>query len=225
MRDKIGRGIGILQDGVISPMNPAHNPDLGFTAYDPKAAAALLESAGWKLGPDGVRVKDGIRLALEFATSVGTPDVDAANELIRTWWKAIGVELTFKHYPAPLMFAPYAQGGIIYGGRFDVVSFRWGGDPLGDLSNLYECKQRPPNGQNDPRYCNKQADALMERFKETYDEDGRRPIGYKIQAILARDVPVFVTTIAEDIYAYNTDLRGFHPNQLSAFDDFMNVDI
>ncbi len=225
MRDKIGRGIGILQDGVISPMNPAHDPNLGFTAFDPKGAAALLERAGWKLGPDGVRVKDGARLTLEFATSAGTPDVDAANELIRTWWKAIGVELTFKHYPAPLMFAPYAQGGIVYSGRFDVISFRWGGDPLGDLSNLYECTQRPPNGQNDPRYCNKEADALMERFKETYDANARLPIGYKIQAILARDVPIFVTTIAEDIYAYNDDLRGFHPNQLSAFDDFLNVDI
>jgi peptide/nickel transport system substrate-binding protein len=225
MRDKIGRGIGILQDGVVSPMNPAHNPSLGFTAYDPKGAASLLDSAGWKPGPDGVRVKGGARLALEFATSTGTPDVDAANELIRTWWKAIGVELTFKHYPAPLMFAPYAQGGIVYGGRFDLISFRWGGDPLGDLSNLYECTQRPPNGQNDPRYCNKEADALMERFKATYDDDARRPIGYKIQAIIARDVPVFVTTIAEDIFAYNADLRGFHPNQLSAFDDFLNVDI
>lgn len=225
LRDKLGRGIGILQDGVVSPLNPAHDPSIGFTAYDPKKAAALLESAGWKLGADGVRAKGGVRLALEFATSTGAPDTDARNELIRAWWRGIGVDLTFKHYPAPLMFASYAQGGIIYAGRFDVVSFQWSGDPLGDLSTLFECKQRPPNGQNDPRYCNSEADALMERFKATYDDAARRPIGYKIQEAIARDVPVFVTSIAEDIYAYNTDLKGFHPNQLSAFDDFMNVDI
>jgi peptide/nickel transport system substrate-binding protein len=225
LRDKIGRGIGILQDDVVSPKNPAFNPNVGFTAYDPQKAAALLESAGWKLGADGVRAKGGLRLTLEFATSTGTPDTDARNELIRAWWKAIGVELTFKHYPSPLMFASYAQGGIIYGGRFDVVSFAWSGDPLGDLSNLYECKQRPPNGQNDPRYCSREADVLMERFKQTYDDAARRPIGYRVQEIIARDVPVFVTAIAEDIYAYNSDFTGFHPNQLSPFDDFMNVDI
>jgi peptide/nickel transport system substrate-binding protein len=226
LHEKIGRGIGILQDGVVSPKNPAHDPHIGFTAYDPKRAAALLDSAGWKLGaPDGVRVKDGARLALEFATSTGTPDADASNELIRSWWKAIGVELTFKHYPAPLMFASYAEGGIIYGGRFDVIGFGWGGDPLGDLSALYECKQRPPNGQNDPRYCNRELDALLERFKQTYDDDARRPIGYRIQEIIARDVPTFVTSISENIYAYNGDLTGFHPNQIAAFDDFMNVDI
>jgi peptide/nickel transport system substrate-binding protein len=225
LRDKLARGVGILQDSVVSPKNPAYNPHVGFTVYDPKKAAALLESDGWKLGADGVRAKDGARLALEFATSSGTPDTDARNELIRVWWKAIGVELTFKHYPAPLMFASYAQGGIIYGGRFDVVSFRWGGDPLGDLSTYYACKQRPPNGQNDPRYCNQKLDVLMERFKQTYDAAARRPIGFRIQEIVARDVPAFVTSIAEDIYAYNSDLTGFHPNQLSPFDDFMHVDI
>jgi hypothetical protein len=34
-----------------------------------------------------------------------------------------------------------------------------------------------------------------------------------------------VLDILEDIFAYNSDLKGFDPNQVSAFDDFMNVDI
>jgi hypothetical protein len=46
-----------------------------------------------------------------------------------------------------------------------------------------------------------------------------------MQAGIARDVPIVVLNISEDIYAYNSDLTGFHPNQVSQFDDFMNVDI
>ena len=34
-----------------------------------------------------------------------------------------------------------------------------------------------------------------------------------------------VTAIAEDIYAYNSDLKDFHPNAITPFDNMMNVDI
>jgi hypothetical protein len=69
---------------------------------------------------------------LNFATAAGTPDTDSAIELIRANWKKLGVGLTVHHYPSPLLFAPYAQNGIVYGGKWDVVTFSWGGDPIGD---------------------------------------------------------------------------------------------
>ncbi len=46
-----------------------------YYPYDPKAAAALLDEAGWKPGPDGIRVKDGQRLTVHYhAISVIEPD-------------------------------------------------------------------------------------------------------------------------------------------------------
>src|SRR5262249_60576144 len=36
-------------------------------------ASQLLEEAGWKRGPDGVRTKDGKRLKLVFQTSINAP--------------------------------------------------------------------------------------------------------------------------------------------------------
>ena len=38
-------------------------------AYDPDAAAALLDQAGWTLGSDGVREKDGEKLDLVLGWS------------------------------------------------------------------------------------------------------------------------------------------------------------
>jgi hypothetical protein len=46
-----------------------------------------------------------------------------------------------------------------------------------------------------------------------------------VQEQLQKDSPTIVTSINEDIFAFNSDLTGFHPNQLSPFDDFMHVDI
>ncbi|MGH7749223.1 MAG: ABC transporter substrate-binding protein, partial [Candidatus Dormibacteria bacterium] len=209
----------------VSPANPAYDPKIGFTPFDLAKARALLDAAGWKPGPDGIRQKAGMRLSLDFASSIGTPDNDALIELIRIWWKQAGVDFTVKRYPSPLLFGAFADGGIIYTGKFDVVLFQWGGDPIGDLSNLYACNQIPPAGQNDPRYCSKATDAAMEHLRRLYDAKARQPYADFVQQQIARDVPIIVLSIPDDIYVFNSDLTGFHPNQLASFDDMMHVDI
>jgi peptide/nickel transport system substrate-binding protein len=223
--DKIRHGIGILQDNVISPTHPTFDKTVPTVPFDLAQAAKLLDEAGWKPGPNGIRVKDGHALNFTFASSVGTPDADSMLELIRANWQKIGVAFTVRRYPAPLFFAPFADGGIMYGGKWDFVTFQWGGNPVGDLSNLYGCDQMPPNGQNDPRYCNRTVNDAMNKFKAEYDDAKRQTYSAVIQHGIANDAPVIVTAVPEDIFAYNSDMTGFRPNQLTAFDDFMNVDI
>ncbi|MEV4839969.1 ABC transporter substrate-binding protein [Nonomuraea sp. NPDC049486] len=63
-------------------------------AFDEAAAAAALDAAGWKPGPDGIRVKDGERLSLRllYATTRG-PGVQAAAEYMAAAWKKAGAEV------------------------------------------------------------------------------------------------------------------------------------
>lgn len=63
-------------------------------AYDPDEAARLLDEAGWVPGSDGVRVKDGQRLALAFAASPRSVVIRPAFEFIESEWRKLGVELT-----------------------------------------------------------------------------------------------------------------------------------
>jgi len=116
-------------------------------------------------------------------------------------------------------------GGILYGGKWDVITFNWGGDSIGELSNLYSCDQIPPKGQNVPRYCNRDVDRALDRFMTTYDEAEQRAATRVIQTHLRDDVPTIVLDVREDLYAYNHDLHGFRPNQVTPFDDMLNVDI
>lgn len=225
LREKVGHGIGILQDAVVSPASPYFDKTIGFTEYDPAKANGLLDAANWKRGADGVRAKNGTRLSLTFVSNSGSPDTDIRIELIRGWWKAIGVDFTRKDYPPALLFAQYQDGGIIYGGKFDAVLFAWFLSPTGDLSSLYACGLVPPNGQNSLHYCSKQADEAMSRVKATYDPAARGKYVDIVQKQLVQDVPFIVTAVNEDIYVHNTDLKNFHPNAVSVFDDFMNVDI
>ena len=225
IRQKIRHGLGIVQDNPVSPANPSFNKNVPTDPFDITRAAALLDQAGWHAGAGGVRTKGGHALNLTFATSVGTPDTDSMIELIRADWQRIGVTISVRRYPSPLFFAPYSNGGIVLGGKWDLVTFEWGGDPIGDLSTLYSCDDIPPSGQNDPRYCNHQVTAAMNAFNEEYDAQRRQKYADYIQTAIAKDVPIVVLDISEDLYAFNSDLKGFDPNQLSPFDDFMKVDI
>src|SRR5690606_15037168 len=48
--------------GMIPPWSPLH-PDIEPLSYDPAEAARLLDEAGWTLGSDGIRRRDGQPLA------------------------------------------------------------------------------------------------------------------------------------------------------------------
>ncbi len=225
IRDKIRFGVGYLQEQPAPHTAPYWDPNIPLTPFDIAKANQLLDSAGWKRGADGVRSKNGTPLDLEFATSVGTPDADRMIELIRNSWKQIGVNLIVKHYPANLLFAPYQDGGIVYNGKWDAIIFNWGDDPIGDFSQIYACDQIPPNGQNDPRWCNPAADKAMHNLFGHYDQSQRNANVAVLMENLHTDVPTIVLSGTEDIHVFNKDLRNYHPGAVTQFDEFMNVDI
>ena len=50
---------------ITASFGDAFNPDATF-GYDPERAAALLDAAGWTLGSDGMRTKDGVQFSFEL---------------------------------------------------------------------------------------------------------------------------------------------------------------
>lgn len=222
--DKVQNGLYVLNESPVTPASRFHI-DIPLVPFDLGKANALLDGSGWKRGRDGVRAKDGLRLSLAFASSAGSPDTDTQIELIRGWWKQIGVELVVKRYQASEFFALASSGGIIYGGKFDVVIFGWGSDPNEDLSNLYACYRFPPNGQNDPRWCDPAATAAMDRAKTTYEQAKRAPDIALVQRAVFAAVPTVVLDSRKQLAVYNDDLKGWNPNSVSPFDDMLHVDI
>ena len=225
LKQKVGRGLGIIQDGVVSPASPYFDPAIKTSPWDIAKANALLDQAGWKRGTDGYRTKDGQKLSIEFVSNTGSPDTDTQIELIRGWWKEIGAELNRHNYDPAMLFALAENGGPLYGGKFDVAVFAWFLSPNGDLSNIYGCREIPPKGQNIPRWCNKTANDAMDAFKLTYDVGEQKRYDRIIQETIAAEVPIYVLNVYQDLFPHNSDLKNFHPNAVTAFDDFMNVDI
>jgi len=67
-------------------------------------AGQLLEAAGWKRGPEGVRVKDGKKLKLVFQTSINAPR-QKCQAIIKQACQKAGIDLELKAVTASVFFS------------------------------------------------------------------------------------------------------------------------
>ena len=222
--DKIAHGVGTLSDSP-TPIGAPYEVKVPPTPHDPALANKMLDADGWKMGPDGVRAKNGVRLSFRFAAIAGLQDVDNGLELLRQNLKAIGVDINIQHYSTAMYFAPLQEGGIVYGDKWDLTGFAWQNEAIGDYSQIYGCSGFPPKGQNDPHWCNAKADAAMTALYSHYDQEQRNEDVKTFVKEFVAEVPVIVQAQREDIYAVNKDLKNFSPNSITPFDNFMDVDI
>jgi peptide/nickel transport system substrate-binding protein len=223
--DKVVHGNAIVQESTISPVLPFAPKGIPFVEHDANRARQLLDAAGWKVGPGGIRVKNGKRLSLQFPYYTGSSTADEVIELIREQLRAVGIDIQTRKFAPAVFFAPYQNGGIVYGSRWDMTMFTWQDLPNTDISNLFECNQIPPNGQNVLHYCNPKVDALLEEIKRTYDERRQAQLLDQEMRMIVADVPTIVLDIPDIGYTYNRNLTGFHPGAFTPFDDILNVDI
>ncbi|MCK2215363.1 ABC transporter substrate-binding protein [Actinomadura sp. ATCC 31491] len=113
-----GKGVPPTQLAAMDPLGCTGDAVTGhLPSFDVAAAGAALDAAGWAKGPDGVRVKDGKKLALTFLypNTLG-PGGGAAAELAVAAWKAVGAEVTAKQQTQT-----EASGAVFGTGAWDIV--------------------------------------------------------------------------------------------------------
>jgi peptide/nickel transport system substrate-binding protein len=209
--EKVAHGVAIAGDSDQPPFLWAHNDRLRPYAHDPQAANELLERAGWHMGSDGVRVKDGRRLSLTLASATGSASGKATAVLLQSWWHAAGVDLQIKYYQTALFFATAGAGGILQNGKFDVALYGWmnGVDP--DDSTQFMCDQFPPAGQNTNYWCNPEVDSAEAIALSSNDRTVRKKAYDRIQELMLQDVPFINQWFVRRIDVFNTDLKHYRP--------------
>jgi peptide/nickel transport system substrate-binding protein len=219
---KVYHGLGRPGPADQNPDYGWSDPSIRYYPHDPRTAAALLDAAGWKLGSGGMRYKDGKPLAFSISTVAGVKEREAIEVLLQSDWRALGADVTIKNYPAQVLFAPAAAGGMLYGGRTDATIFTWANTtPDPDDESFIGPKRFPPEGQNvmffaDPRIGRDQEQALL-----TYDRAKRKALYLDIQRIILANVPEYTFDWLPQIDAANADLQGLRPVPVGS--DFWNV--
>jgi peptide/nickel transport system substrate-binding protein len=84
----------------LGPTTAGFDESISPIGFDAEAAAEELDAAGWKVGSDGIREKDGVRLSLSYLEF--SPSYDSRLELaefLRANLEDVGIELEIKALP------------------------------------------------------------------------------------------------------------------------------
>jgi peptide/nickel transport system substrate-binding protein len=215
--EKVDHRSGFLACTPISHMSWAYDPHAPCYPFDLKAAAQQLQDAGWRMGADGLRHKNGRTLRFVFAGNTGNPGLDSRVLLIQQWYKQIGVALEYLRYPTDKLFASYAAGGIVATRHYDIASYAWSLGPDPDMTNLVACSSISPRGQNYMGYCNPAVDAALQHALTDYDRGARKNDYIAMQQHLGTDVPFIVLSQRTEHMTYNDDFSGLQPGPVMDF--------
>jgi peptide/nickel transport system substrate-binding protein len=208
--EKVAHGLGELSPTPISKtLYPdAYDPNVMTYPFDPAKARALLDEAGWKVGADGIRVKNGARLSFQISTQTESGTGQIIENQVQAQWRAIGAQAVVKNYPTSLFFENNVHEGILQGGKYDIAFYAWAGAPDIDQSAIYSAHYFPPHGQNTVFWANARATAAMDDANSTVDQK-RRIADYRIfQEEFAKDDPSIILWFRKEPIVWNDDLRG-----------------
>ncbi len=210
--EKIRHNLGELSDTFLDPTlyADAQNPNIMKYPYDPAKAKALLDEAGWKVGADGIRVKNGQRLSFQYSTQTESIGGQLIQSQVQRYWHEVGADAVIKNYPTPVFFENSAAG-VLQGGKYDVAAFAWVGAADMDQSAIYSAHNLAPHGQNALFWENAAATKAMDDSNETVDMK-RRIADYAIvQREFANDDPSIILWFRKDIEVYTSALKEFTP--------------
>ena len=181
----------------------SEDPYLGYH-FDPARARRILDRAGWRPGPGGVRTKSGARAAFELAYS-GMPSEQRAATLIRAWARNVGIEVDLRvHDTATLLGLEFHHddSGTLMP-DFDSELWSIGGDPTPEfLLSLFTKAQL--GVWNDSGFVDKTYELDYQQEIRAENEQARIAASHKLQRIATKYLPYIELYEADDIGAVNT---------------------
>lgn len=191
-------------------------------AYDPEAAADLLDAAGWtETDADGYRTKDGERLTLDWI--VDSSDIrdqrDVVVQAIQADAREVGIEVNIETLDSN------TYNDRAGSGDYDVVAQSWGQSDAYLLGLLVTPAAAPPNGLNFSRTSDEAAGELAARAASSSDDEERADLYRQIQQLQVDEVhniPIYV----QDFLVATTDrVSGVSFNLTGWPDAFYDVRI
>ena len=182
-------------------------------------ANRILDEAGWVRGADGIRAKGGVRLSILYQTSTNSVR-QGTQALIKQMWEAIGVETELRNIDPAVFFGGDPASPDTYGKFFaDINMFtnnfdgtdperymsQWGCNEISGAVNQWL-------GNNIPRYCNPEYDALIAQMAGTASLLERADLAKQMNDILMQNYVLIPLVHRGDVSGQSNTLLGVRFN-------------
>ena len=179
-------------------------------------ANQILDAAGWKRGPDGIRAKDGKKLKLLFQASINTRSQKIQQILKQAAAKA-GIEIELKTVPAATFFGSDPANPDTYTHFYadlQLISYPWSAGPDPErLLSLFASWNIPQKhnkwqGYNVPRWRSEEYDSLFRAAQRELDPATRAVKFIRLHDLLVQGEAVIPLIWAADVAAIPNSLHG-----------------
>ncbi len=191
-----------------------------WVRHDPARANALLDAAGYRRGPDGIRrLRDGSPWRYEILTVSGWSDWVRASQVIARGLGAVGVAASVRTYDFSAWFQRVQEGkfdlslGWSFEGPTPYLFYRW----------LMASATAKPVGEaamgNWHRYASPAADRALEAFEREADPAAQRRLAAELQRIFVAEAPAIPLYPNPSWAEYNTGRFTGFPSREQPYAD------
>ncbi|MEM1288768.1 MAG: ABC transporter substrate-binding protein [Pseudomonadota bacterium] len=169
------------------PATGAFSTDYPFAAdgplpFDPAAANQLLDDAGWLIGDDGIRTKDGESLELVLWAYPQRPDLVTFQPVIRAALADLGISVTTQVTESP--------SEVAGSGEFDLFLWAQHTAPAGDPGLFLSLFFETDAARNYADWSNADYDATIAELRSAVDPSERIALAKRAQELIAEAAPV-----------------------------------
>jgi peptide/nickel transport system substrate-binding protein len=185
---------------LLPPSNWAYDPNVKRYPYDPDEAEQLLDSAGYRRRPDGIRFRITLKTSTEESARL-------LGEALAAQWSRVGVQIDLRSLEEGTFYADISRGS------FQVYEFIWTGYTNDDpdiFDYVFNSKRIPPFGANRGHYHNPELDALLDAQRVEMGRDKRKQLVWKIQEMVAEDEPYIVLWYLDNTCVHRANVFNVH---------------
>ncbi|UNK18466.1 ABC transporter substrate-binding protein [Paenibacillus sp. N3/727] len=167
--------------------------------FDTEKAKQLLDEAGWVPGADGIREKDGVKLAINFSATADNPVVEALIPVMTQNYQELGIKLSSETLDFNAIMDKKDNGD------FDMFFAAWGLTPDPD-STVY----LTGGAQNDIGFSNKEVDKYNKEGLAAMELDARKEAYKKMYQELNKDIPDILVYQRRDMWGINSRVKNLN---------------
>jgi peptide/nickel transport system substrate-binding protein len=202
-------GLGSPATGPYVPNTWPYNPNVTEYKYDPGRAKLLLKEAGWAANGRGIMEKDGRAFEFTIRTNMGNTLRMNTATIIQWRLAKIGIKVKIE----AIEWSTFVNQ-FIDKRRFEAVILGWsiGLDP--DQYDIWYSGKTKEKEFNFVGYSNPEVDALLEKGRRTYDIPERKKAYYRIQEILADELPYIFLYVPDATPIVHGRFKGINPSPI-----------
>lgn len=211
-------GVATAEDASRGLFSYGDDPHAPWPTYDPVTGERELDALGWRIGPGGVRRREGRELSLELIYGDSSASVRVMAVEVQRQLANVGIHVDLHAYQVTQFWSHATDGGPFALGKYDVAIANFSANVYPEVSWLYACGERAPRGYNEARYCNPRVDRALLDAARAIDPRRRREALARLQKLVATDVPVLPLAQGRELDVVPRDIAGFVPNGSLPYD-------